>query len=275
VTRESAGNPFERISGARAFSHVQRLSLDPAEPRSADSPLAGQHQSYKSNSCILRKKPARDKESQAADCWAAVAKEIGWVGAAAYVLCSSPTLHDTLYSAQKSKPQHSGVTGAHASEAARCAWAPGRTDMLARAMTITRVDHLPRPHGMGGQGTSHCQTANMVAPVVGAEELPNPPSLYSLTTAEQAVVGMLCCGVRLYLVAAGHEDAQGVANCGASCSPDGSTWCVGTKIPFRFILHTFDGYFKHDFPDMDVSVSVCLLLKYTCICTRSNSWLHF
>ena len=50
VTRESAGNPFERISGARAFSHVQRLSLDPAEPRSADSPLAGQHQSYKSNS---------------------------------------------------------------------------------------------------------------------------------------------------------------------------------------------------------------------------------
>jgi len=51
--RESAGNPFERISSARAFSHVQRLSLDPAEPRLADSPLAGQHQSYKSNSCML------------------------------------------------------------------------------------------------------------------------------------------------------------------------------------------------------------------------------
>jgi len=54
VTRESAGNPFQRISGARAFSHVQRLSLDPAEPRPADSPLAGQHQSYKSNSCITQ-----------------------------------------------------------------------------------------------------------------------------------------------------------------------------------------------------------------------------
>jgi len=43
----------DRISGARAFSHVQRLSLDPLEPRSADSPLAGQHQSYKINSCML------------------------------------------------------------------------------------------------------------------------------------------------------------------------------------------------------------------------------
>jgi len=26
----------------------------------------------------------------------------------------------------------------------------------------------------------------------------------------------------------------------------------------------FDGYFQHHFPDMDVSVRVCLLLKYTC-----------
>jgi len=42
---------------------------------------------------------------------------------------------------------------------------------------------------------------------------------------------------------------------------DGSTSCIGTKIPFRFILHTFDGYFKHHFPDMDVSLSVCLLLN--------------
>jgi len=56
---------------------------------------------------------------------------------------------------------------------------------------------------------------------------------------------------------------------------NGSTSCVWTKIPFRFILHTFNAYLKHHFPDMDVSVSVCLLLKYTCICTRSNSWLHF
>jgi len=70
-------------------------------------------------------------------------KEIGWVGAAVYVLCSSLTLHDTSYSAQQSKPQYSGVTGAHASETARRARAPGRTDMLARAMGITRVDHLP------------------------------------------------------------------------------------------------------------------------------------
>jgi len=51
--RESAGDPFDRISGARAFAHVHRLSLHPAEPRSADSPVAGQHQNYKSNSCIL------------------------------------------------------------------------------------------------------------------------------------------------------------------------------------------------------------------------------
>jgi len=43
----------DRISGVRAFSQVQ--SLDPAEPRSADSPLAGQHQSssYKSNLRML------------------------------------------------------------------------------------------------------------------------------------------------------------------------------------------------------------------------------
>jgi len=80
--------------------------------------------------------------------WAAVAKEICWVGAAAYILCSSPTLHNTSYSTQKSKPQHSGVTGAHASEAARRAWAPGRTDMLARAMGITCVEDLPDPDHM-------------------------------------------------------------------------------------------------------------------------------
>jgi len=30
---------------------------------------------------------------------------------------------------------------------------------------------------MVGQGTNHCQTANMAAPVVGAEELPNLPAL--------------------------------------------------------------------------------------------------
>jgi len=72
-----------------------------------------------------------------------VSKELGWVGAAAYVLYSSPTLHDASYSAKKSKPQHSDVTGAHASEAAHRALAPWRTDMLARAMGITHVEDLP------------------------------------------------------------------------------------------------------------------------------------
>ena len=46
-------------------------------------------------------------------------------------------------------------------------------------------------------------------------------------------------------------------------------------IPFRFNLHNFNAYFNHCFPDTDVSVSVYSLLKYTCICTRSNPWLHF
>ena len=80
---------------------------------------------------------------KATACGAAVAKEIGWVGAAAYVLCSSPTLHDASYSANKSKPHYSGVTAAHASKANRRAQAPGRTDMLVRVMSITRVAYLP------------------------------------------------------------------------------------------------------------------------------------
>jgi len=50
--RESAGNPFDRISGARAFSYVPRFFLDPAEPCLADSPLAEQHRTYEGNSCI-------------------------------------------------------------------------------------------------------------------------------------------------------------------------------------------------------------------------------
>ena len=50
---------------------------------------------------------------------------------------------DTSYGAQQSKPQHNGVTGAHASEATRRSRAPGRTDMLTRAMGITRVEDLP------------------------------------------------------------------------------------------------------------------------------------
>jgi len=102
-----------------------------------------------------------------------VAKEIGWVGAAAYVLCSSPTLHDTSYSAQKSKPQHSCVAGA-----ARRARAPGRTDMLARAMGITHVEDLPdRDRTVWEVKEPATTKQNMVSPVVGAEELPNPPAL--------------------------------------------------------------------------------------------------
>jgi len=72
-----------------------------------------------------------------------VAKEIGWVRIATYVLCNSPTLHDTSYSLQKSKPQYSGITGAHASESTRRAWAPGRKDILSCAMGIIRVEDLP------------------------------------------------------------------------------------------------------------------------------------
>ena len=49
---------------------------------------------------------------------------------------------------------------------------------------------------MVGQGTSHCQTANMAAPVVGAENCQTCPHCDFLTTAEQAVVGMLNCGVK-------------------------------------------------------------------------------
>jgi len=82
-----------------------------------------------------------------------------------------------------------------------------------------------RPHGMADPGTRHRQAANMAAPGAGAEELSNAPALWlshdgraSSRGSKLAVVGMLCCGVSLYRAAAGHEDAQGVANSGASCS---------------------------------------------------------
>jgi len=70
-------------------------------------------------------------------------RKLVWLGAVACVLCTGLTLYDTSYSAQKSKPQHSDVTGAHASESALCVLSPGRTGMLARAMGITRVEDLP------------------------------------------------------------------------------------------------------------------------------------
>jgi len=50
---------------------------------------------------------------------------------------------------KKSKPQYSGFTGAHANEAARRARAPRRTDILVRAMVITRVEDQPdRDHAV-------------------------------------------------------------------------------------------------------------------------------
>jgi len=92
-------------------------------------------------------------------------------------LCSNPTLHDTSYSVQQSKPQDSGVTGAHASEAARRARAPGRTDMLARAMGITYVEDLPdRDHTVWEVKEPDTAKMPTVAPVVRAEKLPNPPA---------------------------------------------------------------------------------------------------
>jgi len=47
------------------------------------------------------------------------------------------------HSVQKCKQQYSDVTGAYASETVLHALAPDRTDMLARAMGITRVKDLP------------------------------------------------------------------------------------------------------------------------------------
>jgi len=98
--------------------------------------------------------------------------------------------------------------------------------MLARAMGITRVEDLPERDHMVWE-VKEPATAKLPTwlPLLYApRNCQTRPHCDSLTTAEQAVVGMLSCRVRLYLVAAEHEDAQGVANCGASCSPDdGST----------------------------------------------------
>jgi len=54
-----------------------------------------------------------------------------------------PDTNDKSYRVQKSKPQNRCVTGAHASEAALLARAPGRRAMMARAMGITRAEDLP------------------------------------------------------------------------------------------------------------------------------------
>ena len=94
--------------------------------------------------------------------------------------------------------------------------------MLARAKGITRVEDLPdRDHTV--LEVKEPRTAKLPTwlPLLYApRNCQTRPHCDSLPTAEQAVVGMLSCGVKLYLVAAGHEDAQGVANCGASFSPE-------------------------------------------------------
>jgi len=99
--------------------------------------------------------------------------------------------------------------------------------MLARAMGITRVEDLPdRDH-----------TVWEVKEPANSKQ-PTWLLLYCdcLKTAEQAVVDILCCGVRLYLVAVGHEDTQGVANCGASCSPE-QCFCLLRRDKNHLPLH--------------------------------------
>jgi len=52
-------------------------------------------------------------------------------------------IHHTVHKkVNHSTARRSGVTGVHASEATRRARAPGRTDMLVRAMGITRAEVL-------------------------------------------------------------------------------------------------------------------------------------
>ena len=77
------------------------------------------------------------------------------------------------------------------------------------------------------------------------------PHCGSLTTAELAVVGMLCCGVSLYRAAAGHQEAQGVAKSGASCSRDRRSQLLcrdNIEVEHSDLLcvtsHTFNGCFK-------------------------------
>jgi len=73
--------------------------------------------------------------------------------------------------------QYSGVTGAHASEAARRARAPGRTDTLARAMGITCVEDLPDRDYTVWEVKEPATAKLPTWLPVRAEELPNPPAL--------------------------------------------------------------------------------------------------
>jgi len=174
-------------------------------------------------------------------------------------------IHHTVYN----KVNHSTA----ASQERTPAKLPAVPNMLACVMGITCVEDLPdRDHTVWEVKEPATAKLSTWLPLLYApRNCQSRSHCDPLTTAEQTIVGILYCGVRLYLVAAGYEDAQGVSNCGDSCSPE--RWfhlMRRDKIPFRFILYTFNGYFNHHFPDMDVSVSVCLLLKYTFICTRST-----
>jgi len=96
----------------------------------------------------------------------------------------------------------------------------GETDLLARTIGITRVEDLPDRDHMVWQikepATTKQPTWLLLVQV--PKNCQTRPHCGSLTTAELAVMGMLCCGVSLYRAAAGHEDAQGVSNSSALCS---------------------------------------------------------
>ena len=131
---------------------------------------------------------------------------------------------------------------------------------------------------MADQGTRHRQAANMAAPGAGAEELSNAPALWlshdgraSSSGSELAVVGMLCCVVSLYQAVAGHEDAQGVANSGASCSRE--RWFQRLR---RDNILTFSASSRT--PWMGASSITCYLGERIFtheIYMYFNSWQHF
>jgi len=122
--------------------------------------------------------------------------------------------------------------------------------MPARTIGIPRVEDLPvRDHTVWQiKEPATAKQPTWLLLVWVPRNCQTRPHCGSLTTAELAVVDMLSCGVSLYRAAAGHEDAQGVANSGASCSWE--RWFQLLRRdrnadPFRFISHTFDGCFKN------------------------------
>jgi len=146
------------------------------------------------------------------------------VGDVAYVLYSSPTLHDTSYSAKQvnhstaasqertpaNLPAVPGLPAGHTCWRARWVSPVLRTCLVATTL-YARSRYQPLPNSE--HGCSCCRRRGIAKPA---------RTMIFFTTAKETVVGMLYCGVRLYLVAAGHEDAQGVANFVSSCSPERS-----------------------------------------------------